>query len=169
MAILLLAFIGLGIVPGTQMLTNQLDIVFSLVWIVVLGSIVTTIIGIAISPYLARMPNLDPNLMVPIVLAICFIGAYSTRGLPGDVVVCAIFGVLGFVMDKYRFSRANFVIGMVLADMIERSLHLSISLYGEFFILHRPIALTMFVLLVLTTVWPFVRNWRRRRAQPAMS
>jgi putative tricarboxylic transport membrane protein len=122
----------------------------------------------AISPYLARMPNLDANLMVPIVLSVCFVGAYATRGLPGDVIVCAVFGVLGFLMDKYRFSRANFVIGMVLADMIERSLHLSISLYGEFFIFKRPIAFAMFVLIVLTTAWPFVRNWRRRRARPAM-
>jgi TctA family transporter len=169
MAILLLAFIGLGIVPGTQMLTNQLDIVFSLVWIIVIASVVTTLLGMAISPYLARMPNLDANLMVPIVLSVCFVGAYATRGLPGDVIVCAVFGVLGFLMDKYRFSRANFVIGMVLADMIERSLHLSISLYGEFFIFKRPIAFTMFVLIILTTAWPFVRNWRRRRAQPAVT
>jgi TctA family transporter len=168
MAILLLAFIGLGIVPGTQMLTNQLDVVFTLVWIVVIASVITTLIGMAISPYLARMPNLDANLMVPIVLSICFLGAYATRGLPGDVVVCAIFGVLGFLMDRYHFSRANFVIGMVLADMIERSLHLSISLYGDLFILQRPIAFTMLVLLILTTAWPFVRNWRRRRAQPAV-
>ena len=85
------------------------------------------------------------------------------------MIVCAVFGVLGFLMDKYRFSRANFVIGMVLADMIERSLHLSISLYGEFFLFKRPIAFTMFVLIVLTTAWPFVRNWRRRRAQVALS
>jgi putative tricarboxylic transport membrane protein len=165
MAILLLAFIGLGIVPGTQMLTNQLDIVFSLVWIVVIASVITTLIGMAISPYLARMPNLDTHLMVPIVLSVCFVGAYATRGLPGDVVVCAVFGVLGYLMDKYRFSRANFVIGLVLAEMIERSLHLSLTLYGEFFIFKRPIALTMFVLIVLTTAWPFVRTWRRRRAR----
>jgi hypothetical protein len=46
---------------------------------------------------------------------------------------------------------------------------LSISLYGEWFIFKRPIAFTMFVLIVLTTAWPFVRNWRRRRAQPAMT
>ncbi|HEY7384247.1 MAG TPA: tripartite tricarboxylate transporter permease [Beijerinckiaceae bacterium] len=167
MAILLLAFIGMGIVPGAQMLTNQLDVVFTLVWIVVIGSIVTTLIGMAISPYLARMPNLDANLMVPIVLSICFVGAYSTRGQPGDVIVCAAFGFLGFLMEKYHFSRANLVIGMVLADMIERSLHLSLTLYGDFFIFKRPIALTMFILVVLTTAWPFFRNWRRRRAQMA--
>ena len=67
-------------------------------------------------------------------------------------------------MDKYRFSRANLVIGMVLATMIERSLHVSLTLYGGDFLLERPIALTMFVLIVLTTAWPFVRSWRQRAA-----
>jgi putative tricarboxylic transport membrane protein len=165
MAILLLAFIGMGIAPGPDMLTNRLDIVFSLVWIVVLASIVTTLIGMCIAPYLARMPNLDANLMVPIVLCVCFVGAYATRGLAGDIVVAAVFGVIGYVMGKYNYSRANLMIGMVLADMIERSLHLSISIYGDGFIFHRPIAAAMLVLLIVTTAWPFIRR-RQRRPMP---
>lgn len=165
MAILLIAFIGLGIVPGPTMLTDHLDIVFSLVWIIVLASIVTTVIGIAISPYLARMPNLDHTIMIPIVLTVCFIAAYATRGVEGDVIVAAAFGLLGYLMDRYKYSRANLVIGMVLAEMIERSLHLSLSLYGDFFIFTRPVTFAMFVFIVLTTAWPFVRSWRRKRRQ----
>lgn len=165
MAILLIAFIGLGIVPGPTMLTDHLDIVFSLVWIIVLASIVTTVIGIAISPYLARMPNLDHTIMIPIVLTVCFIAAYATRGVEGDVIVAAAFGLLGYLMDRYKYSRANLVIGMVLAEMIERSLHLSLSLYGDFFIFTRPVTFAMFVFIVLTTAWPFVRSWRRKRQQ----
>jgi TctA family transporter len=64
-------------------------------------------------------------------------------------------------MDKYRYSRATFVIGMVLAIMIERNLHLSVSLYGEWFVFTRPIALIMFVLIIVTTAWPFFRKWQR--------
>jgi TctA family transporter len=68
-------------------------------------------------------------------------------------------------MDKYRYSRANFVIGMVLATMIERNLHISLSLYGEFFIFTRPITLAMFIFVIVTSALPFVRGWRRKRAQ----
>jgi putative tricarboxylic transport membrane protein len=167
MALLLIAFINMGIAPGPQMLSEHLDIVFTLVWIVVIASIVTSGIGLLISPWLARMPTLKGNLVIPIVLCVCFLGAFATRGRLADVAVAALFGVLGYFMDKYRFSRANLVIGMVLATMIERSLHVSLSLYGGDFLLERPIALAMFVLIVLTTAWPFVRS-RRRRAAPAI-
>jgi TctA family transporter len=149
------------------MLSEHLDIVFTLVWIVVIASIVTSGIGLLISPWLARMPTLKGNLVIPIVLCVCFLGAFATRGRLADVVVAALFGVLGYFMDKYRFSRANVVIGMVLATMIERSLHVSLTLYGGDFLLERPIALAMFVLIVLTTAWPFVRS-RRRRSAPSI-
>ncbi len=70
-------------------------------------------------------------------------------------------------MDRFNFSRANFVIGMVLAVMIERNLHLSLSLYGGDFIFTRPVTLAMFILLLVTTALPFVRKWRRRKAADA--
>jgi TctA family transporter len=164
MAILLVAFIGLGIVPGPDMLTKNLDVVFSMVWIIVFANIAVTIIGLGITPWLARLPSLQANLMVPMVLSVCFVGAYATRGRIEDVVVAAVFGVVGYLMDKYRYSRANFVIGMVLAVMIERNLHISINLYGADFLLDRPIALAMLIFVVVTAALPFWRERRRKRA-----
>jgi len=163
MAILLVAFIGLGVVPGPDMLTKNLDLVFSMVWIIVIGNIMVTLIGLGITPWLARLPSLQANLMVPIVLAVCFVGAYATRGHIEDVLVAAVFGVVGYLMDKYRYSRANFVIGMVLAVMIERNLHISLTLYGNDFLLERPIALAMLAFVVVTAALPFVRSWRRKK------
>ena len=131
--------------------------------------VAVTVIGLGITPWLARLPSLHANLMVPIVLSVCFVGAYATRSHIEDVLVAAVFGVLGYLMDKYHYSRANFVIGMVLAVMIERNLHISLTLYGTDFLLQRPIALAMLVFVVVTAALPFIRNWRRDRARAAAS
>ena len=163
MAILLVAFVSLGVVPGPDMLTKHLDLVFSMVWIIVIANLVITVIGLALCPSLARLPSLHANIMVPIVLGVCFVGAYATRSRIEDVVVAAVFGVIGYLMDKYRYSRANFVIGMVLATMIERNLHISLTLYGDWFIFTRPITFAMFVFVLVTTALPFIRSWRRKR------
>jgi TctA family transporter len=101
--------------------------------------------------------------MVPTVLSVCAVGAYAVHGRIEDVILAAAFGLLGYVMDKYRYSRANFVIGMVLATMIERNLHISLSLYGRDFLLKRPIALALLLFVIVTAALPFVRDWRRRR------
>jgi putative tricarboxylic transport membrane protein len=164
MAILLVAFFGLGIRPGPQMLTDHLDVVFAMMWIIVIANVFTTVIGLAISRQLARLPALNPNIMIPLVISVCFMGAFATRGQIEDVFVVAAFGALGFFMDRYHYSRANLVIGMVLAEMIERNLHISLTLYGDGFLLVRPIALAMFIFVLFTTAMPFYRNWKRRRA-----
>lgn len=169
MAILLVAFIGIGIVPGPEMLTDKLDLVFTMVWIIVLANVMVTVIGLAAAPYMARLPAMHPNIMIPLVLSVCFVGAFATRGHIEDVIVAVIFGILGFFMDKYHYSRANFVIGMVLATMIERNLHLSLTLYGDTFLFTRPITLAMFVFILFTTALPFIRSWRRKRMRAAMA
>ncbi|NIW23177.1 MAG: hypothetical protein GWN29_00645 [Gammaproteobacteria bacterium] len=162
MAILLVAFLSMGIVPGPQMLTTGLDIVFAMVWIIVIANVLTTLLGLGISRYLARLPMLNPNIMIPLVLSICLFGAFATRGTVVDVIVAAVFGVIGYYMDKYDYSRANFVIGMVLAEMIERNLHISLSLYGNDFIFTRPITLVMLIFVIVTTALPFIRSYRKR-------
>jgi TctA family transporter len=52
---------------------------------------------------------------------------------------------------------------MVLATMIERNLHISLTLHGNDFLLERPIALALLLLVVVTAAAPFIRSWRRRR------
>lgn len=165
MAILLAAFINMGITPGRQMLTTNLSLVFTMVWIIVIANILTTAIGLVSSRPLARSARLPAKYLVPTVLAVCFMGAYATRGRVSDVVVAAVFGVVGYVMDKYNYSRADFVIGMVLATMIERDLHISLTLYGDAFIFTRPVTLAMFVFVLVTTGLPLLRRRRARRRE----
>jgi TctA family transporter len=169
MALLLVAFISAGVTPGPQMLTDRLDLVFTLVWIIVLANVLTSLLGLAISPYLARLPSINPKLVIPLVLSVCFTGAYAAHLKLSDVVIAGVFGVIGYLMDKYNYSRANFVIGMVLAVMIERNLHLSLTLYGDWFLLTRPVALIMFILIITTTALPFIRARRARLTVAANS
>jgi len=71
---------------------------------------------------------------------------------------------------NYRGYLAGYVvgvIGMVLAEMIERNLHISLGLYGEFFLFTRPITAAMLAFIVVTTALPFVRRYRRSRAAAA--
>jgi TctA family transporter len=53
--------------------------------------------------------------------------------------------------------------------MIERNLHISLTLYGNDFLLQRPIALAMLVFVIVTAALPFVRNWYRRKFRAAVA
>jgi putative tricarboxylic transport membrane protein len=168
MAILLVAFVGAGLVPGPQMLVDHLDIVFTQVWIIVFANVLVSLIGLAVSPFLARLPSLNPKLIIPLVFSVCLVGAFATHAKTVDVAIAMVFGAIGYLMDRFHYSRANFVIGMVLALMIERNLHVSLTLYGDWFLITHPIALAMFLFILVTTAMPFVRAWYARRAVAAL-
>lgn len=164
MAILLSAFIVMGIQPGREMLTTHLDIVFTMVWIIILANSVITLFGLFTAHKLANLTMLPGNILIPIVLSICFTGAYAIQGRIGDVIVAFIFGVIGYIMDRYEYSRADMVIGMVLGLMLERYLHISLTLYGNLFIVTRPVALLLFLVVVYTLAYPFLRKRKMEKA-----
>jgi TctA family transporter len=89
------------------------------------------------------------------------IGAYCTRNALGDLVVTAIFGFVGYAMKKYQWPRPVVIIGLVLAKVAEKNLHLSLRLYHETFFL-RPITITL-ILIVIVTLILTLRGRRREK------
>lgn len=163
MAILLSAFIVLGIAPGRDMLENRLPLVFSMVWIVVVANMLTSTIGILTASQLAKVAKLPGHMIIPMVLTISLAGTYSLRGSIEDVVVCVVFGFIGYLMEKFDFSRADFAIGMVLGLLIERYMQVSLTTYGDAFMFTRPITFLMLLGILFTLIWPIVNNYRKKR------
>lgn len=163
-AILLSAFIVLGIAPGRELLTNGLDLVFSLVWVLVIANILTTLAGLATAPYFARLTRVPGTRLVPLILAVCFTGVYAINRRMEDVVLCAVLGVIGYFLKTYHYPLASLAVGMVLGPVLERYLHVSVTLYGGFFWLTRPVALLLLLSIVATVAFPLIRQgWGRRR------
>lgn len=164
MSILLAAFITMGISPGRDMMTNKLDLVFTMVWLIVLSNILVTGFGLLTAGKLAKLSTLPGNVLVPVIMSVCFVGAYAVRRSIFDVFLAALFGVIGYLLDKYQYSRADMVIGMVLGLMLERYMHISLTLYGPAFILKRPVTLALLMLIIFTLVYPFLRKlWKQRK------
>jgi putative tricarboxylic transport membrane protein len=72
-----------------------------------------------------------------------------------------VFGIVGFFMVTYGYSRAAFILGFILGPMIEHNLYLAYSLDGIGFIL-QPfplIALLIIVFLLINNI----RKMRKRR------
>ncbi|MDA8228009.1 MAG: tripartite tricarboxylate transporter permease [Desulfitobacterium hafniense] len=163
MTILLSAFVTMGIQPGKELITNNLHLVFTMVWIIVIANLLTTGFGIFTAKKFAKLTTLPGTVLIPVILAVCFVGAYSVKGRIGDVVVAAVFGVIGYLLEKYDYSRADMVIGMVLGLMLERYMHISLTLHGKLFFVTRPVTLVMLIFVLITLAYPFIRKWRLSR------
>jgi putative tricarboxylic transport membrane protein len=168
-AILLSAFVVLGLAPGPTMLTEHLSAVFAVIWIIVLASLIVGVIGMLAGRTLARLSTLSPSLLIPLILAIAIIGSFAINGRIGDSVSTIAFGVVGYLCFKYNYSRVNLIIGFALGPIFETNLHLSTQLYGSDFVVRRPGAALLAALVLLTIVWWFWRGKPEKRPADATS
>jgi TctA family transporter len=167
MAILLGAFMIIGLVPGPDMLTRHLAVTFSMVWTLVIANIITVLLCLLVLNHLARLTRIQGGLIIPFVLLLVFVGSYAANGQLTDLIVTLGFGVLGYFMVQFGWPRPPLVLGFVLGRLAETYLFISVARYG-FAWLGRPIVAGLMALTVFILVYPFLQERRQlRRRAPA--
>lgn len=147
-AILLNAFLITGIDPGPDMLTKHLDVTLSMVWIAIIANIIVVILALPLLRPLSRLTVTSGPVLVPFLLILVVLGAYSENNNIFDVWVMVAAGAVGVVCLRWKFPRVPLLLGVVLGDLCERYLFLSQSLYGMSWV-HRPLVIIFAVLIVL--------------------
>jgi putative tricarboxylic transport membrane protein len=165
MAILLSAFLIMGLSPGPDMLTKHLSITFSMVWTLAIANVIAVLLCLTILDQLAKVTNVRGGLIIPFVLLLVFVGSYTANGQIIDLIVTLIFGVLSYFMVLFGWPRPPFVLGFVLGKVIETYFFISVARYG-FTWLQQPMVIALIILMVFVIAYPYIQK-RRQRAQSA--
>lgn len=160
MAILLGGLFILGQETGPEMLTRHVDVVFIMIFTIIIGNLIGMIGGIFLVNPLSRVSGLRSGLLIPVLVVVIFTGAYAVQRSWFDIGVALFFGVLGYLMKELSYSRAAMLIGFVLGFAVEKNLYLAIQLEGPYFIFD-PIPLTLaFITLAFLgfNIWSLVKH-----------
>jgi putative tricarboxylic transport membrane protein len=168
MAILLLILITIGVQPGRNLMEENLDLLYMMVWMVVIASVFASGLCLLLTKTLARATSVRGPLIIGPVFVISLFGAYATNFAVGDIWVLVAAGYLGYLMTKYDYSRTTLVIGFVLGGMLESNYLIARRLFGWTF-LSRPIVVALMVALALTLLVPFVTWLRKERQQRSLT
>jgi len=169
MAILLSGLLILGIEPGPRMLNDGVDILFLMVFTIVIANLIGTVFGMALANPLTRLSTLPAYLMVPGITGIIIAGAYAYGSSIGDVWIVVIFGWVGYFFSILRYSRAALLIGFVLGGPIEYNLHLSLQLKGTGFVFE-PLSLSIAAIalaFLAHSVWGILKDTRSAGPSPS--
>jgi TctA family transporter len=164
MAILLGAFTILGLTPGRPMLSEQLPMTLTIVWTLAIANLFAALQCILLANPLARIATIRPTIIVPAVVVVAALGAYAVDYNVASVVVAVVFGILGYYMRKFGYSRATLTIGLVLGRIAETNYNLARSAFGWGFLL-RPITAGLLALVVAVVIWGIVAERRRLRGE----
>lgn len=167
MAILLSAFLITGLVPGPEMLTTHVDVTYAMVWIMVLANLMAVGVAFAIAGQLAKLAFVRGTFLVPFLLLMLTLGAYTTHNSLADVVAMLAFAAVGIVAVRYDWPRVPFLLAFVLGPTAERYLFLSQQLYGWGWLAHPLVAAILFVAVGGVLV-PAIRRRRSARTRTAV-
>lgn len=159
MAILLGAFLIHGLVPGPDMLTKNLNVTYSMVWSIALANILGAGLCYLFSGQFARVATLRYTLILPSVLGIIYIGAFQGSRDWGDLFALLFFGLLGWVMKQLKWPRPPLILGIVLGDLIERYMFISVERYGATWLL-RPVVVVLLAMALFGLLRPFWQDVR---------
>ncbi len=159
MAILMGAFLIMGIVPGPDMLSKHLPLTFSFVWILVIANIITVFGSFLVLNHMAKLTMVRGGIMIVFILLLCFLGAYGENNSLGDVIVMLLFGYIGYLMVNYDFPRPPFLLAFVLGRQWESYYSISVARYGYSW-LYRPKVIFLICLVLLAILYPFYKDYK---------
>jgi len=163
MAILLGAFLILGIQPGPTLITQNLELVWMLIWALVVGNIMAVVILLFFARWVALLTFVRGELLIPFVLILCVVGAFVNEAQWENLVILVVLSAIGYGLLRADWPRAPFVIGLVLGPIAEESLHKALALWGLGFFL-RPLSLVLIALIALTIGWAVYTGRRQSLA-----
>ena len=116
-----------------------------------------------------RILEVPRNVLMPIILLFCIVGAFAINNTVFAVGVILVFGVIAYFMEENGFPVAPAILGVILGTMLEENFITSmIKSDGRFLgFFERPIAASLGIVTILVWLWPLAQWLRSRRSAPA--
>jgi putative tricarboxylic transport membrane protein len=166
MALFFGAFMIHGVVPGPFILQDHPQVFWGIVTSMYIGNIILLILNIPLIRVFVKILDVPLTFLSPLIVVVCVIGAFSMNNNPADVLIMIAFGGLGYLMKKFDYEPAPFMLACVLGPLLEKSIRQSLIIsQGSLSIfVNRPISRILVGLLVLLILLPifkvFLKRWR---------
>ncbi len=118
-AVLLGGLLIHGIFPGSDLFNNYPQIAWTFINSMLIGQILMLLFGLYIAAYAARIAQVPQSIMATIVLGLAVFGSYSVQNSMNDVYIMAALGIAMYFLEKFGFSAAPLVLGLILGPIAE--------------------------------------------------
>jgi putative tricarboxylic transport membrane protein len=165
MALLLGALLIHGVQPGPMLLQNHPDLFWGVVTSMYVGNCMLLVLNLPLIGLWVQVLKVPYSILFPMILLFCMIGAFSINYAVFDLLIMIIFGILGYLMNKFEYDGAPLVLAYVLGPMMEMALRQSLTMSnGSFTIFFtRPICavgIGASILFIISPLLPWIGKKR---------
>ena len=118
-AVLLGGLLIHGIFPGSDLFDNHPDVAWTFINSMLIGQILMCVFGLYVAGLAARVAQVPNAIMAAVVLGLAVFGSYSVQHSMGDVYVMAALGTGMYFLERFGFSAAPLVLGLILGPIAE--------------------------------------------------
>lgn len=163
-AMLLGAFMIHGLTPGPLLFTNSGPLVYSIFATCILANIAMVILELGGMRVFVKLLNIPKYILLPCVMVLCTVGAFAANNRMFDAQSIVFFGILGYVMNKFKLPIAPFILSFILGEMLEQNLRRGLmATKGSFlaFFTH-PIAAVFMIAGVAFILWNIIKGLKNK-------
>ena len=162
-AMMLGGFMIHGIQPGPLLFVSQGALVYTIFAALLLSSVMMLVCEFYGMRIFVRLLGVPKNVLLPVILVLCVVGAFGLGSRVFDIWTILIFGLVGYGFVKFGIPQAPFIIGFILGPMAETNLRRGLMLSDNNFMdfLTQPISGTFIGLGLLSVVWHIVSAHRK--------
>lgn len=150
-AVLIAALFIHGIRPGPMIMIEQPDFIYSVAVMLLFATAAIAVYGLSLTRFFVLILRVPRTFLMPLVLTLCVIGPYALTQRTFEIWVMIAFGLIGFVLRRMDYPMAPLVLGIILGDLVDKSLRRGLILSDgdltPFFT--RPVSAVFAVLLAL--------------------
>ena len=117
--IMLAAFQSYGIQPGPQLMTEQADLVWTLLASLLIGNTLLLVLNLPLAPLWARLLRIPRPYLYAGILFFASLGAYTANLEAFDLFLLLVFGLLGLAMRRFALPVLPLILGVILGPLME--------------------------------------------------
>lgn len=166
-AILLGALVMHNLQPGPLLFMTQGSLVYGIFTSLVIASFCMLFIELFMIRFFVRLIKTPKNILMPLVIVMCMVGAFGVNNRAFDVWSVLLFGGLGFVLHVFKFPLQPAVLGFILGHIVEMNFYRALmSSKGSYLpFITRPISGVFITLGVLFILYPIVKSMLAKRKE----
>ena len=167
MALMIGALMIQGIAPGPQVMTEKPELFWGLIASMWIGNLMLVVLNLPLIGIWIKLLTVPYRFLYPSILVFMAIGVFSLSNNPWDVLVMAVFGLLGYICVKLECEPAPMILGFILGPLMEENLRraMLLSRGDPSVFLTKPISgafMIASVLLLLAVALPALRKKREQ-------
>jgi putative tricarboxylic transport membrane protein len=154
-----------SIQPGPQVMTSNPQLFWGLIASMWIGNLMLVVLNLPMIGLWVKLLQVPYRLLYPAILLFCCIGVYSLQNNVWDVLMTALFGLIGWLFVKLECEPAPLLLGFILGPLMEENLRraLLLSRGDPTVFLTRPLSATLLgvaAVLLLIVAAPQIRRKR---------